>query len=337
MGKGKLTVVPSHYHVWHVFPLMVALDKGWIKEEGLDDLEILKVHEEQENFLDLVESGEADVALDPKPRTVIRARAKGQDIYIIAGFRSYTTWQIYGSKGMTSLSDAKGKVAATDTRGDVTETVVRPWYRRAGVDPDSDLTWKTGMLAMGDQAGALRRGEIDVAIVHHLEGPALAAEGYPLLLDLRLVHCHGYPDRVVAATQKAITEKAEAIKALLRALIRAYRFIRTQPLNFEYCSRLEKQLLAESCSPLDQGRLPRYPDPEHFEALPLPIDGFPSIVGLQAQIDEEKEEGNLPFSFHMNDVIRLELIAQAVRELDLRPEMREEFQRAQIAALRWGG
>ena len=101
MLDGKLRIAPTCYHVLHQVPVTAAHEMNFLYDEGLKSpdgspcYEIL--HDSMVPFgfrngnLQAMKQKSVDIALDVQSRTVFFQRARGADLYIIAGWRNQHT------------------------------------------------------------------------------------------------------------------------------------------------------------------------------------------------------------------------------------------------------
>jgi NitT/TauT family transport system substrate-binding protein len=122
------------------------------------------------------------------------------------------------------VKDLKGKTLGVSSFGATADVAARMMLRYSGVDPEKDVK----ILALGaDQArfSALREGIVDVIVV----SPPADAEGRKLGFQVlaRAYELFKFPFVGLGANLKKINEKPDEIKRVLKALIKANRFIRS--------------------------------------------------------------------------------------------------------------
>ena len=157
MLDGKLRIAPTCYHVLHQVPVMAAHEMNFLYDEGLKTEYGSVAYEishdsmvpfglEKLAISQAMKEKSVDIALDVQSRTVFYQRARGADLYIIAGWRNQHTNVWVGPPHIKSLTDLKGKrVGISDFNS------IRHWG-------DSDSTQK-GRLGFGTRrrVGAHRR------------------------------------------------------------------------------------------------------------------------------------------------------------------------------------
>jgi ABC-type taurine transport system substrate-binding protein len=106
-----------------------------------------------------------DIAMDGcfnKPSTVAYPQKKGHELYIVAGWRNNQPNHVVGANKIKSLEQLRGKRIGVIDVDDILVTALRPWLKRAGVDPYNDVTWVRGN-APHEARARLRAGTIDAA------------------------------------------------------------------------------------------------------------------------------------------------------------------------------
>ena len=345
MIDGKLVIAPTCYHVLHLIPVMVAHEMNFFFEEGLRTPDGLRAYEIQRPSLcpfgleklglsQAMKERSVDIALDVQSRTAFFQRARGADLYIIAGWRNQHINVWVGAPEIKSLKDLKGKrVGIGDPNGN-RQWGISLWLRKAGLDPERDVEWVTGIFPP-THIDALRSFRIDAGPMSAWEVEDMTKQGFNLLVTPRDLYPHGRPERVIGATGIILEEKPEWVKSFLRGMIRAYWFIRDQPRNFEYVHKLEGRLRLESLARNE--RIGKFvcQTPVHMEALPFPIDG--RATGFEDLLAEEKAAGELNYDVPaIKDVCALDLVSDASNELRQRPELKEQFERVSALVNRLG-
>jgi ABC-type nitrate/sulfonate/bicarbonate transport system substrate-binding protein len=318
----------AHYHVIHRWAPTIALEKGFFAEEGLDNVKVITTDHDEEKFWQEAKAGRVHFGVDAKPRDVVRwVLNDNADLVFIGGWRNQSPWYFFGTKGMTSLQDVRGKRVGIRDTGGVNEVQTRIWFEKAGIDPDRDVQIVRGLYYGRYASDALRRGEVDCVPVSTELAEELEAEGYPLLIRLgREIYPDGYPERAVVTTRRLIEQQPETVVKFLKGIIRGYRTIRDQPKNHEYILDLDRRMRARDEDPEERAIDMQF-TPESRAALPYPPDGSLPLGGLRTIIDQEKEGGRVPKDFQAESLVRSEFVDRANRELAARPELADELAR----------
>jgi ABC-type nitrate/sulfonate/bicarbonate transport system substrate-binding protein len=345
MIDGKLVIAPTCYHVLHLIPVMVAHEMNFFFEEGLRTDDGLRAYEIQRQSLvpfgleklglsQAMKERSVDIALDVQSRTAFYQRARGADLYIVAGWRNQHINVWVGAPHIKSLKDLKGKrVGIGDPNGN-RQWGISLWLRKAGLDPEHDVEWVTGIFPP-THLDALRSLRIDAGPTSAWEVEELKKQGFNLLVTPRDLYPNGRPERVIAATGAILEEKSDWVKSFIKGMIRAYWFIRDQPRNFEYVNKLEARLRLESLARNE--RIGKFvcQTPVHIEALPFPLDGRPT--GFEDLLAEEKKAGQLEYDVPpIQDVCALDLVAEAFDEIRGRGDVKDQLERVSSVVDRLG-
>ncbi|HEY2987182.1 MAG TPA: ABC transporter substrate-binding protein [Candidatus Binatia bacterium] len=332
--RKTVRIGPSHYHVGHIVPAMIAKEMTYFEEEGLDRYElhfgglIPAMVEKIALRRAMTEKG-VDIVPDVKPGSVFHLARQGEDVFIVGCWRNRQNFRFFGAKGITDLAGLKGKRIGVRDFGGIGQTVLKPHLKRAGLDPEKDILYVRGARFHPHERPeeALRAGEVDCIHLqaHDPRSAALEREGYPVLLESSKLYPGGRPDRVIMATRRMVEKDADLLTAYLRATIRAYWFLTDYERNRAYAEALVRRL-RKSC--LDEEEASRS-GVEGGGRLSLPYDGAPGIEGLKQMVEEGKETGDLDSHFDLASILRLEFVQRAFRELEARAELQEIRERVQ--------
>lgn len=330
--KRPLRIAPSHYHVGHIVPSMVAKEMMFFEEEGLESYEIvpgglIPAVAEGIGLWRAMKEKSIDIVPDPKPLSAFAHRARGEDLYIVGCWRNRQPTGYVGGKGIKSLTDLKGKKIGTRDLGGIGYTLLATNLRKVGIDPDKDVTWVTGSRfhAQDNPVETLRRGEVDCVHLGSEDNPReIEREGFTILFDSSAYGAVSRPSRITVATKNAIEERKDEIEAYFRAIIRAYWFIVDRERNARYLDALVRRL-RRSC--LDEEESKR-PSVDSGGGSVLPFDGAPSVEGLEHILNEAKETGQIKTTLELKDTIRLDAVRRAFQSLQQREGIRADYQRA---------
>ena len=338
----KITVATGSYQVHHRYLVTIAKERGYFDEEGLTEVDIVATNHDPNNLLRALVDGSVHFGLDARPQDVLRWIIQQKaDLYLIGGYKNHLNMDIVGAKGLKSVEDLRGKrIGIVKAKAGISldEFQARIVLERANIDPDKDVTMVGGMEMhplLGDPIGALKRGEVDTAFVWDTETAKLEAEGYPALVKFSEFYPGGYPDRAMLSTGTMIKQHPATVTAYMKGMIRAHRFYRDMPRNFEYMVDLDKRLRAVDVTPEERtGDIGM--TPEKLAKDPFPIDGRLPVEGLEIILAQEKKAGNIPESFTLDNMAKLEFTEQANRELDAREDLKEELQRVKQVVAKYG-
>lgn len=340
----KLRIAPACYHVLHLIPIQVAHEMSFFYDEGLRDQDGKESYEivrggiapfmfEKETLAQRMKEQDIDIAMDVKPSTVAYLQQKGHELYIVAGWRNNMPHHLVGSPGIKSIEQLKGKRIGVIDEEDIFVTAIRPWLKRAGLDPHGDVKWVRGNNP-SNAPERLRKGVVDAIFQDPSDTALLCEEGFSDIFDIAAHYPKGRPDRVNVATGKALQEKPDMVKASIKGMIRAYWYMRKQPETFNQCLQVERRLRRESSDPDEQRRKPTCSSPENIEHLPFPYDGVPT--NLEGYLQEAVEVGVLDGPPDMAKIEQLRLVQEGFKELEARQDLQEDLQRIKKLTARLG-
>lgn len=334
---------PSCYHVLHLVPPTVAHEMNYFVDEGLRDADGHETYQlipeshapftyERDTLWQTMKERGIDLTMDTKPSTIAHSRIHGKELYVIAGWRNQQPFFVMAQPGIESLGELAGKRIGIIDHDDVLVTMISYHLQEAGVPLDS-IEWVT-QIDTRRGPGALRDQRVDAAFVDGIDLPAVQAEGFTMLLDVASKYPNGRPDRVIAATGRALDERPDEVMAFLRGMIRAYWFLRTMPENVHVTMAIERRLRRWSPDPDEPKRMPQFGSAEHAERMPFPIDGHAS--GFEQYLKEAVALGTIPEYIEPSELTRLDLAADAFVDLSRRPELQPDLHRVQQVVERFG-
>ncbi len=344
MVYPKITIAAGMDQIHHKWQAMVAKEQHFFADEGLKDVDIITTNHNDDNLGLALRAGKVQFGLDARPQDILRWVTKeGADIFIIGGYKSQFHMAVMGAKGLKSVKDLRGKkigvsTGKSDKRVSLDAAQARIMVKSVGLDPDKDVIWMSGIPfhpVLGDPIGQLKKGEADAVFIPDVEVDKYVAEGFPVLFRFKEFYSGGYPDRVVITTGSIIKQSPVMVTAFLKATIRSYRFLRDMPKNFEYLVDMDKRMRAVETNPRERNADLKL-NILDFANTPNPPDGRLPVKGFESILAQEKETGRIPPSFTMDKVTRLEFVEQANRELDKRPELKDELERVKQWVKKFG-
>jgi hypothetical protein len=314
-------------------------DEGLVTAEGLPGYEILRdpmvpFGLEKLGIAQGMKERSVDIALDVQSRTIFFQRARGADVYIIAGWRNQVPGVLIGPPHIKSLQDVKGKRVGISDYNSIRHWAQQIQLRKAGLDLERDIEWVRIGPSRQRHLDALLGGKVECAPLSSADAEDLKKQGFNILATPKDQYPDGRPERIIAATGRILEERPDLVKKFLKALIRSYWFTRDMPKNFEYLCNLHRRLLASSADPEERERA-TWRAPRDLEAMPFPIDG--KATGLEQMLADEERIGGLDFNVPpVKDVCAQDLVEEAFKELRERKELEPEYQRVKAVSERWG-
>lgn len=309
----KWLLAAGHYHLFHIVAPIVARARGYFEEEGVGECDFLFSGSDSKT-LDGLREGRYQIGLDPKPYLVCQAKAQGADFRIIGGWLNSPAYAFVAAKGrgICTLKDLRGKRVAVREPDDIAVRFIRAILRREGMDADRTVEWVIkGSPSRRFQQPLFDSGEVDAGMVILRDAQGMIDEGYPLLADLSKVYPHGYAVRVTAARGDVVREEPKRLTGLMRALVRAYRFMNQRyPETMEIVQKAGYELDKDMDASLWEGKY------HMFERIPL--NGMVGEQGLDQVIKEEREAGKLPASFKARDILMDCFVKEAAEDVNRR-------------------
>lgn len=198
------------------FPL--AQKKGFFKEEGLDT-EIIIMR--PDITVAALSKGEIDYAT--AVAIVVRGAIQRFPIKVVACYAPSSTLTVVGRPELKSLNELKGKTIGINTYGGAVEIITRTIVKQAGLSPNQDVKF-VAMGSAGNRFAALKQGLIAATVV----SPPFDFEGEKLGFHVlaRAYELFNFPQAGLGVNVKKIQEKPDEIKRVIKAGIKANRYIR---------------------------------------------------------------------------------------------------------------
>lgn len=323
-----ILIANSGYHVGHLRSIQAAKDQGFFREEGLSEYKLetsglIPGPLEREGLALVMKEHGVDIATAVNIQSAIIQRARGNDVYVVGGWRyASTRSNLFGAKGMNSLKELRGHKIGIRERGGLQDRFMSVCLLRAGVDPQTEVEWVQDPVFAysntSEHLDFLRSGKVDAMIASGSYAEQLQREGFPLLVDGSKVHEEEGtrpPGRVIVATSQTIEKRGMELGAFLRANIRAFHFISGKA-NFHYCWGMETRLRRATHNEHERG-LRIVTDPSRV-AGHMPLDGQISRPGLASIIKDMVECGEIGKSLEVDDVLRDGLAVDALKQLKSR-------------------
>ena len=215
MLDGKLRIAPTCYHVLHQVPVMAAHEMNYLYDEGLKTAYGSLAYEishdsmvpfglEKLAISQAMKEKSVDIALDVQSRTVFYQRARGADLYIIAGWRNQHTNVWVAPPHIKSLQDLKGKRVGISDFNSIRHWAIQIQLKKAGLDLERDVEWVRIGVAHHLLKNAIRNGRVECAPVPTWDAEDLKKEGCNVLVSPADQYPDGRPERIIAATGRIL-------------------------------------------------------------------------------------------------------------------------------------
>ena len=216
-AADKIRVSVTNYNMSYL-AAGVAAKRGFFKEEGLD-VEIVRMNANV--AMSSLISGDVDYTMIFA--SVIRAAMRGIPLKVIAVLIDSPPYAFIARPEITAMKALKGKTVGIGVYGSSNDIIARMMLERSGIDPDKE----TKLVAFGSDAArfaALKEGLVEAAII----APPADAQARKLGLNVlaRANDLFKFPHIGLGTTNKKLTENPQEITRVIRAFIKANRFVR---------------------------------------------------------------------------------------------------------------
>ena len=200
------------------FPVVVALRKGYFKDEGL---EADKIQMQPQIAVKALVAGDVDYLL--AWGSALRAAVTGVPIKAVVGMASRPLHVLITRPEIKSAKDLKGKTIGVDSVAGTVDYLSRVAARHFGLEPDKDVkiivTGESPLRLAAIRAGSIDATPIDVAFAVKAED-----EGFKRLLYLGDII--DLPLSGIAVMDKKLQTEREQVKKVVRATLRSTRFMK---------------------------------------------------------------------------------------------------------------
>ncbi len=200
------------------FPAVVAIRKGYYKDEGL---EVDKVQMQPAIAVKALMTGDIDYLL--AWGSAVRAAVTGVPIKAVAGMASRPLHVLMARADIKTPKDLKGKVIGVDSVAGTVDYLSRVAARHFGFEPEKDVN----IIVTGEsptRLAALRAGSIDATPIDVAFAVKAEDEGFRRLLYLGDII--ELPLSGITVMEKKIQTQREQVKRVVRATIRGTRFMK---------------------------------------------------------------------------------------------------------------
>src|SRR5438309_1650505 len=279
-------------------PLALAEKKGFFREDGLQG-EVIRINPTV--ALAALVSGELDYW------TVIgnsvAAAIQGVPLRVLACYVPGSPSALIARPEFKSVQELRGKTVGLNTSGGALESTARLIFKHFGLDPDKEIKF----LALGTserRLSAMKQGLTAAT----MGSPPLDYLGKKMgfVVLARAHELFSYPTSGVVASVKKIKEKPDEIKRVIKAGIKANRYIRQNREgtieSMTEWTKADKEMATAGYESV----LKLFND-----------DGSVPEKGMLLVIDELKKLGKVEREISLSEVADLSILKDAQRELGI--------------------
>lgn len=200
------------------FPVVVAMRKGFFKNEGID---VDKIQMQPAVGVKALMSGDVDYLL--AWGSALRAAVTGVPIKAVVGFASRPLHVLVARPEIKTPKDLRGKIIGVDSVAGTVDYLSRVAVRHFGMEPEKDVkiivTGESPTRLLALRAGSIDATPIDVAFAVKAE-----EEGFRRLVYLGdLIEL---PLSGIAVMDSKLQSQREQVKRVVRAGVRGSRFMK---------------------------------------------------------------------------------------------------------------
>jgi len=277
-------------------PLPLAEKRDFLKEQGLQG-EFIRIRPAISSAA--LVSGEIDY--DTVLGNGIGAAIRGLPVRVVACFLPATPIALISRSEFKSVQDLKGKNIGLNTFGGTLESIARLISKHYGLEPDKDIKFlATGTVE--SRFAAMQQGLTAAT----LGSPPIDFLGKKLgfVVLARANELFNFPASGLVASVRAIKEKPDQIKRVIKAGIKASRYIRqnregTLPVMTEWL-KIDKEIASVTYDSVWKA---------------FTEDGTLPESGLRVAIDEARRVGKVERGVLFSEVADLSILREAQREL----------------------
>jgi NitT/TauT family transport system substrate-binding protein len=278
----------------------VAAKKGFFKEEGLDP-EIIRM-----NFnvaMSALINGEVDYTMIFG--SVVRAAMRGIPVKVVAVLIDSPPYALISKPELKYIKTLAGRTLGIGVFGSTNDVVARMMLEHSGINPDKDVK----IVAFGfDSArlAALQEGLVDAALIAPPADAQARRAGFNVLA--RANDFLKFPHIGLGTSNRVIKEKPQELKKVIKAMVRANRFIR------ENRDESIKVLM-------EWGRTERENAADAYDSTwqVFSVDGNLAEEGMRLVIEDAKKALKVTRPVQLSEVADATPLREALKELGLKP------------------
>jgi NitT/TauT family transport system substrate-binding protein len=235
---------------------------------------------------------------------VVGGAIAGLPVRIVAGFLDNWPMTLIAQPELKALKDLKGKTLGISSFGATPDVAARMMIKQAGIDADKEIK----ILALGSDAArlmALKQRIVDVVVISPPADTQMEKQGYRILA--RAYELFSFPYLGLGTHMRKIKEKPDEIRRVIKATIRANRFIRDNR------DEAVRALIA-------WGKVEREFAYASYDALRnlFNVDGAVPEDGLKLVIDQARRSAKVSREIMSNEVVDLTFLREAQVELGIK-------------------
>jgi NitT/TauT family transport system substrate-binding protein len=281
------------------FTMHLAQKRGFLKEEGFE-AELITISGPVANIA--LSNGDTDYFSGFG--SALRSILQGLPLRIVACYRPTPHFMLQSRPEFKSVKDLKGKTIGITAFGSGTELVGRLMVKHFGLDPDKDVKFIPGGSSEG-RLIRMQQGLLDATVATVPTDYHGRKMGYPVVV--RSEDLFTYPFSGLTAHIKKIKEKPDEVKRVIRAGIKANRYMRsnrdgTIPILMS-TYRIDREVASAAYDSFIKG---------------FNLDGSMPEDGFRRLLDDTKQVMKIDREVALSEVADLSILREAQRELGIK-------------------
>lgn len=235
---------------------------------------------------------------------VVGGAIAGLPVRVVAGYLDNWPMTLIAQPEIKALKDLKGKTLGISSFGATPDVGARMMIKQAGIDADKEIK----IVALGSDAArltALKQRVVDVVVISPPADTQMEKQGYRILA--RAYELFSFPYLGLGTHTRKINERPDEIRRVIKATIRANRFIR------DHREEAVKTLIA-------WGKVEREFAYASYDALRnlFNADGAVPQDGLKLVIEQARRSAKIAREIAPSEVVDLSFLRDAQAELGIK-------------------
>jgi NitT/TauT family transport system substrate-binding protein len=196
----------------------MAQQKGFFKDENIE-AEIIRMNPN----VAVTALATGDIDYCQLFGAVVGGAIAGLPIRIVAGYLDNWPMTLIAQPEFKTLKDLKGKTLGISSFGATPDLAARLMLKQVGIDPEREIK----ILALGSDAArltALKQRVVDLIVISPPADTQMEKQGYKIMA--RAYELFNFPYLGLGTHTRKIKEKPDEVRRIIKATIRANRFIR---------------------------------------------------------------------------------------------------------------
>lgn len=281
------------------FTMHLAQKRGFLKEEGFE-AELIMISGPVANVA--LSNGDTDYFSGFG--SALRSILQGLPLRIVACYRPTPHFMLQSRPEFKSVRDLKGKIIGISAFGSGTELVGRLMIKHFGLDPDKDVKWVPSGAGEGRYI-RMQQGLLDATVATVPTDYLGRKMGFPIIV--RSEDLFTYPFSGLTAHIRKIKEKPDEVRRVIRAGIKANRYMRenrdgTIPVLMS-TYRIDREVATAAYDSFIKG---------------FNLDGSMPEDGFRRLLDDTKRVMKIDREVALSEVADLSILREAQRELGIK-------------------